>query len=570
MEFYTRRHQFVERALGRLADNLGFHPVAIADPGLAPFAQLAEHVVLRRHPDGFDQMIVLVDADSPRDVAESAGRAAAFATEHADLLRDKKLRIFLIGIGLGRALCGERRRLLTEQRLLNDHLVIRRFFLSLDHRRLYACSSPWSFAPGFAINPCDPDENVFVDLVRGDRYLKGSSATITDEDHRSALAKEQVFLAGLTGGRAVVRTLIALNILVWLLLECVGRSTLPDLLLRAGAKSNGLILAGQYWRLVTPVFLHYGFVHLLINSAGLLFLGETVERVYGAMTFALVYFAAGIASVVASFFFGREMMVGASGAIFGLAGALVVYGLRYRGRIPRRFETMFGVGLLPLIGLNILFGVLTPRVDNWAHLGGLVAGAAVALLVRPLADELTPASGTSPRRLAALVVIGIVAGSVALAANHFVRWPDAFEADAHWTLARRIPGRLDLDIPATWTEMARQDNATAWRAVAYDAFLDARAIDASKNTYAVILAEIERFRKADFRFATGVNEILRDLSNQNRVDFRLAHPKGRVRQQSLILLGRTLLSVGVEFPDRLAAPLQPVLERIGSSLPTPE
>lgn len=574
MEFSTPREAFVARALASLAEPLGFHPVAIARPELAALAELGEHAVVRAHPDGYEQVILIARGNSPADVADAAERAARMVAEKPELTRDRKLRIFLVGIGLGRVAGPERKRLLAEMRLSGDRVVIRRFFLSLDRRQLYARSSPWSFAPGFQINPCDPDENVFVSLVRKDRYLKGPAATVTESQHRSSLAREQLFLAGLTGRRVLVRTILVFNVLVWAALALAGGSSSPAQLLAAGAKSNGLIVAGQYWRLVTPVFLHAGLMHLALNSAGLLFLGEVLERVYGSTQFALVYFIAGIASAAASFCLGREIMVGASGAIFGLAGALVVYGWKCRERIPRRFGAMFGAGLLPIVGLNLLFGALVPGVDNWAHLGGLFAGAVVALALRPLADDPAREGAAAPQRLAALVVLGVVAACVALAARNYATSRDPFETDARWTLSRRVPGGIDLDVPASWPEASRAADEAAWRASAYAARLEVRAIDAAKDTNAAVGGEFARLRTRGFHLVTDdpyvLVSILGDLYTRGRVDLRLAGPHASIRQQSFLLLGGRLVSIGVEFPDALAAPIRPVLDRITSSLPTPQ
>ena len=294
MDFPSRHDAFVTRALRHLADDLGFHPVAIARPELAPFAAIAPHAVIRTHPDDFDQLIAIVPAENPADFARLAAQAERFAEDNAALLKDKKLRIFFIGIGLGSLSRAERGRVLAESRLLNDQIVIRRFFLSLDRRRLFAKSSPWGFAPGFEINPCDPDENVFVELVRKDRYLKEPGSELSDEDHRVAVTRDRMFLMGLSGRRVLVRTLVAVNVAVFAVLALTGGSNSVAQLLRAGAKSNGLIEAGQYWRFVTPIFLHLGILHLLLNSLGLWFFGELIERVYGTAQFALVYFLAGI------------------------------------------------------------------------------------------------------------------------------------------------------------------------------------------------------------------------------------------------------------------------------------
>jgi rhomboid protease GluP len=166
-----------------------------------------------------------------------------------------------------------------------------------------------------------------------------------------------------------------------------------------GAKLNDLINAGQWWRFVTPIFLHGGIIHLLMNMYGLWVLGPYVERLYGSAKFVVFWVLTGIAGVVASYLavrpewsggiLGRFLFkshdgpsVGASGAIFGLIGVLFVFGIKFRRELPEGFKRAFGTGMLPIILLNLFIGFIgSGFIDNAAHMGGLVAGVALALVV---------------------------------------------------------------------------------------------------------------------------------------------------------------------------------------------
>lgn len=168
-------------------------------------------------------------------------------------------------------------------------------------------------------------------------------------------------------------------------------------LIAYGAKLNFLIDAGQWWRFVTPVFIHIGLAHLLVNMYGLWIIGPYVERLYGSAKFVVLWVGTGIAGVVASylsvrpqwavgpvgrFFFsaGDGPSAGASGALFGLVGLLFVFGIKFRRELPEGFKRAFGTGLLPIIVLNLVIGYLGRGfVDNAAHLGGLLAGALFGL-----------------------------------------------------------------------------------------------------------------------------------------------------------------------------------------------
>src|SRR5699024_4925541 len=120
-----------------------------------------------------------------------------------------------------------------------------------------------------------------------------------------------------------------------------------------------------------------GFIHLLMNMLAVYYLGTLVERIYGSLRFIVIYFLAGIGAGFASFAFTTSVSAGASGALFGLFGALLFFGLIYK----RLFLRTIGINLLILIGINIVFGFLVPQIDNSAHLGGLITGFIAAGIV---------------------------------------------------------------------------------------------------------------------------------------------------------------------------------------------
>ncbi len=166
------------------------------------------------------------------------------------------------------------------------------------------------------------------------------------------------------------RLFIVVQVAMFLVLEWSGGSTNPDVLIHYGAKFNPLIEAGEWWRLLTPMFLHIGFLHLLTNTLALHYLGVTVERLYGSLRFLFIYVTAGFFGALASFLFTPSLSAGASGAIFGLFGALLYFGTVYRHLF---FRTM-GMNVISLIIVNLLFGLLVPGIDNAGHIGGLVGG----------------------------------------------------------------------------------------------------------------------------------------------------------------------------------------------------
>ncbi|TMC61507.1 MAG: rhomboid family intramembrane serine protease [Chloroflexota bacterium] len=161
-------------------------------------------------------------------------------------------------------------------------------------------------------------------------------------------------------------------------------NALSSVLIAFGAKDNDLILQGQYWRFVTPIFLHANLLHVGLNMLNLAVLGVFLERLVGHIRFLLIYVTTGIVSIIASFYFmPQEISVGASGAIFGLVGAYSVFVLMHR-RAFRKGGIPALLWLIIVIVGNLSIGFFVPNVDNYAHLGGLLSGCLLGWWFTPL------------------------------------------------------------------------------------------------------------------------------------------------------------------------------------------
>lgn len=163
---------------------------------------------------------------------------------------------------------------------------------------------------------------------------------------------------------------ITLQLLMFFLLEISGGSTNVSTLIKFGAKENSLIIAGEWWRFFTPIILHIGFFHLVMNTLALYFLGSAVERIFGRTRFLVVYLLAGFSGSLASFIFSPVISAGASGAIFGCFGALLYFGFVH----PKLFFRTMGSNVIAIILLNLAFGFIVPGIDNAGHIGGLIGG----------------------------------------------------------------------------------------------------------------------------------------------------------------------------------------------------
>ena len=176
--------------------------------------------------------------------------------------------------------------------------------------------------------------------------------------------------------------LLAANVLVFLAMTVAGGSTDTEVLVRFGAKVNELVADGEVWRLLTAMFLHIGLMHLAFNSYALFIEGIEVERLYGRARFLVVYLLAGLWGSLFSFALGKGISAGASGAIFGLFGALIAYFVRHRDMFGA-FGRQRLFSLLGVVGVNLFLGFSNPGIDNLAHLGGLLSGAVLGWGLAP-------------------------------------------------------------------------------------------------------------------------------------------------------------------------------------------
>ncbi|WP_214741146.1 rhomboid family intramembrane serine protease [Exiguobacterium sp. s48] len=203
-------------------------------------------------------------------------------------------------------------------------------------------------------------------------------AVSLDRQKKAELKKRFSF-----GKPKVVYGLLLLTFLVMWVAESVGSTFDPNTLVTFGAKVNPLIEQGEWWRLITPMFLHIGWFHFAINMFALWSLGPLVERMYGSIRFLIIYIISGVLATTASFAFSESISAGASGALFGLVGSLLYFGLRDRSL----FMKTLGPPLFIMLGLNVgLAFVLGASLDHFAHAGGLMGGFFVSGVVG-LPDE---------------------------------------------------------------------------------------------------------------------------------------------------------------------------------------
>ena len=146
-----------------------------------------------------------------------------------------------------------------------------------------------------------------------------------------------------------------------------------------GAQVNVLVLQGQWWRIVTAIFLHLNYLHIILNGWSLFIMGELVEPAYGSFRFVVLFLLGGVMGGLLSLvaYPPDAVLVGASGAIFGLLGATGVIALEAQG--PMRGYLLRWLG--SILVLNLAFDFMYPGIGVWDHVGGLVGGFLAATMI---------------------------------------------------------------------------------------------------------------------------------------------------------------------------------------------
>jgi rhomboid protease GluP len=214
-------------------------------------------------------------------------------------------------------------------------------------------------------------------------------------------------------------TIVALNTLVFLAMAASGAGffkSKPAVAIAYGSNFGPDTLNGEWWRLFTSTFIHFGFAHIAFNMLVLAQTGRIVERLYGNARFITLYLFAGLTGSLLSVLWHPEVnSAGASGAIFGVLGAMLAYVLRYRSAIPPSIYASRFQMAISFIAYNLFYGFTHHGIDNGAHLGGLAGGFLMGwVLARPIDPDL-------PRQ--AIWTTTAEASMVALIAFTALAWP---------------------------------------------------------------------------------------------------------------------------------------------------
>lgn len=257
----------------------------------------------------------------------------------------------------------------------------------------------------------------------------------------------------------VTQAIFGINVAVFVAMTLAAGFTIlgsPEwqaLSLRLGANYGPYTIGGQWWRLLACVFIHGGLVHIAFNMWCLWDLGRLAESVYGHWTFAVVYLIAGLGASLVSVFWHFPIpvpSVGASGAIFGIAGALIASFYLGEFSLPRAAISGTLRTLLVFAGYNLFFGAVMASTDNAAHIGGLLIG----LLLGALIAKVAPASDDILRRIVVLLVGALLVVGGAMWLGH----SRGYLVHGQYGVSRLDGGKTDEAIAELQTAIRQQPN----------------------------------------------------------------------------------------------------------------
>jgi membrane associated rhomboid family serine protease len=230
-------------------------------------------------------------------------------------------------------------------------------------------------------------------------------------------------LRDITPKTPVTQALVIANVAVFIFGIAMGAGLIsPDarVMIKLGTNFTPLTLDGQWWRLLTSMFLHFGLMHIAFNMLALYVNGTVAERIFGSLRFLVIYLVAGLCGSVASLLWHSQVnSAGASGAIFGVLGAMIAFYLRKEGGVPPSvLQSQLGSAAL-FVFYNLVLGA-SIQVDNAAHLGGLAGGFVMGFsLSRPLQAE-RATRNWARQWLIALLIVALAGTALAYLVGHKV------------------------------------------------------------------------------------------------------------------------------------------------------
>lgn len=201
---------------------------------------------------------------------------------------------------------------------------------------------------------------------------------VTDDINKKTEAENKKFENVFKPKKIIVTKLLIIACIVMYLLSLFLTNNFTESLILLGANNRGLVLNGEVFRLIANAFLHGSVIHLAVNMYSLWIIGTQVETYLGKVKFFIIYILSALmGSLFSIIFYENSLSVGASGAIFGLMGALLYFGYHYRLYLSNALTSQ----IIPIIIVNLFLGFTMSGIDNGAHIGGLIGGYLATMIV---------------------------------------------------------------------------------------------------------------------------------------------------------------------------------------------
>ncbi len=227
-------------------------------------------------------------------------------------------------------------------------------------------------------------KSIFPNIVQDTRFSEDGfdlymkiTKDINEKSEKDNVQTEELFKKKVP---IITYILIALNFILFFLTYFVSGSSFEAKLVNIGGLTKfHVIYNNEIWRLISSIFLHGGLIHLLVNNYALFIIGSQIESFYGKIKYLIIYLLSGIAGNLLSLLFisDNTVSIGASGAIFGLLGSLLYFGYHFRVFLA----TVIRSQIIPIIILNLGIGFVFSGINNFAHIGGLIGGILISMLV---------------------------------------------------------------------------------------------------------------------------------------------------------------------------------------------
>lgn len=295
-----------------------------------------------------------------------------------------------------------------------------------------------------------PDTPVSFPLVSGEAFVPARELEI----FRGLYSPSRIYFRryfNLATFPILTLILLLANVVVFALGQVLfgaGAGQTADLV-RMGAKAGPLITdLGESWRLLTANFVHRDWLHLTFNLFVLFNVGGALENAYRWFDYVLILLVSALGTTLLSFLGSSAISAGASGMVFGCFGGVVVFGLKYRDIIPRRYRRFFGTSVVPYVLVFLWLGWMSTGIDNWGHLGGLIGGTLTTLALRP--KLLDAGADLARRRRRHLGLAGALVATVLLAGPLWSR------LGLSTVVERDDDSGLEVAHPASWRRAITQ------------------------------------------------------------------------------------------------------------------